>query len=390
MNDLQRGVLTLLRSAITGEKLALPEGFVLEDAEEIIKRHHIATLAYTGAAQCGIPTNTPLMQKLFRQYCLIMMQSERQMQAAQRIFDAFDAAGIDYLPLKGCNMKALYPKPELRVMGDADILIRVSQYERIRPIMLELGFEEQVESDHELIWHSSDLHVELHKRLIPSYNKDYYAYFGDGWRLAKFDAGTRYTLVVEDDFVYQFTHFAKHYRDGGIGCRQVTDLWVYLRTYPDLDEAYIEAELRKLQLLEFYQNIRRLIGVWFDGAQSDERTEFITGFIFSGGSWGNWEAHVLSAEVKKSKAAGSIVRGRFKSILTTIFPPASAITAVYPILKKSPWLLPLIWPLRWIQVLLFRRKNLKIKSRELQIASADRIQSHQEALNYVGLDFHFE
>ena len=46
------------------------------------------------------------------------------------------------MPLKGCNMKALYPSPELRVMGDADILIRVEQYDRIRPIIQSLGFEE--------------------------------------------------------------------------------------------------------------------------------------------------------------------------------------------------------------------------------------------------------
>lgn len=390
MNDLQRGVLTLLRSAITGERLALPEGFSLEDAAPVIKRHHIASLVYTGAAQCGIPTNTPLMQELFRQYCRIMMQSERQMQAVQRIFEAFDAAKIDYLPLKGCNMKALYPKPELRVMGDADILIRVEQYDRIRPIMLELGFEEQVESDHELIWHSNDLHVELHKRLIPSYNKDYYAYFGDGWRLAKSNANTRYALSPEEEFIYQFAHFAKHYRDGGIGCRHVLDLWVYRRAQPGMNERGVEAELRKLQLWEFYQNICKLVAVWFESGKEDEKTRFMTDFIFSGGSWGTWEMHALSAQVKKAKSAGSIRRGRLATIRTTIFPSAEAVSHRYPIVKKAPWLLPVIWPVRWASVLLFRRKNLQIKSRELQYASADKIQAHQQALNYVGLDFHFE
>ena len=31
--------------------------------------------------------------------------------------------------------KKLYPKPELRVMGDADILIREEQYDKIKPVM---------------------------------------------------------------------------------------------------------------------------------------------------------------------------------------------------------------------------------------------------------------
>ena len=37
-------------------------------------------------------------------------------------------------------MKALYPAPELRVMGDADVLIRLEQYEKIVPLMEKMGF----------------------------------------------------------------------------------------------------------------------------------------------------------------------------------------------------------------------------------------------------------
>lgn len=38
---------------------------------------------------------------------------------------AFDAGGIDYMPLKGSILKDLYPRHEMRMMGDADILIRM-------------------------------------------------------------------------------------------------------------------------------------------------------------------------------------------------------------------------------------------------------------------------
>ena len=34
----------------------------------------------------------------------------------------------------------MYPKTEMRVMSDADILIRTEQYDKIRPIMVELGY----------------------------------------------------------------------------------------------------------------------------------------------------------------------------------------------------------------------------------------------------------
>ena len=64
-----------------------------------------------------------------------MMKSEKQLEAVNKIYAAFDKNGIDYLPLKGCNMKYLYPKPELRSMGDADILIREEQYKSIKDIV---------------------------------------------------------------------------------------------------------------------------------------------------------------------------------------------------------------------------------------------------------------
>ena len=58
-------------------------------------------------------------------------------------------------------------------------------------------------------------------------------------------------MTPEDEFIYLFTHFAKHYRDGGIGCRYVVDLWVFLRNNPTMDPEKIKRELDKLQLREF-------------------------------------------------------------------------------------------------------------------------------------------
>ena len=55
-----------------------------------------------------------------------------------------------------------------------DILIRPEQYDRIVPILEQLNFREKNETDHELVWIHDDLYLELHKRLIPSYNKDFY------------------------------------------------------------------------------------------------------------------------------------------------------------------------------------------------------------------------
>ena len=389
MDHQQKGLLTLIRSAITSQPLPLPEGFDLEGTHNQIKYHEIVPLTYEGALLCGISKKTPAMNLLFQDYCRFFMRSEEQMQAIGRIYAAFDANKIDYLPVKGCNMKPLYPKPELRVMGDADILIRMEQYSQIVPIMESLGFEATQESDHEYIWRSKELYLELHKRLIPSYNKDFYSYFGDGWRLAKIQEGCRYRMLPEDEFIYLFTHFAKHYRDGGIGCRQVVDLWIFRRAFPQLDEAYIKQELEKLQLFRFYQNICHLIEVWFQDGQADETTDFISDFIFQSGTWGTAHSHVLSSEVKNKKIAGSAKGGKLRTVCSVVFPTALSMQKEFPVLKSAPYLRPVLWPVHWGKTILFRRDAIQKRLNQWNGASAEEITPYEQALNYVGLDFHF-
>ena len=390
MNQTQKGILTLIRSAITGQSLPLPEDFDIEKAYPHIKRHCVIPLAYEGALQCGIPMDSPVMLSLLDGYGQNFMVSEEQMAAIRAIFTAFDENGIDYMPLKGCNMKPLYPKPELRVMGDADILIRVEQYPRIVPIMEKLGFQYSKESNHEFVWHSKQLFLELHKCLIPSYNKDYYKYFGNGWRLAKHREGTRYTMTQEDTLVYLFTHFAKHYRDGGIGCLHVADLWVFLRSHPELDEKIVRTELSKLQLVDFYDNIRALIHLWFEDGEETEKTQFITDFIFQSGIWGKKESYILARETRHAKAAGSLRGGRLRSFRTALFPGLESMREQYPILEKHSWLMPFLWPVRLVHIVLFRRDRIVARKNKWKLSSADNIQSYQQALTYVGLNFGFE
>lgn len=388
MTDLQQGILTLIKSAILDKPLPLPPEFSLEGLLPLCRDHEITPMVCEGAVNCGIHT-APSFRPMFLDSCQHLLASERQAGLVRSIFRTFNEHGIDYMPVKGCLMKQRYPKHEFRPMGDVDILIRSEQYSQIRPLMLQLGFQEGVESNHEYIWHSISLHVELHKRLVPSYNKDYYAYFGNGWRLATQRKGTRYAMKPEDEYIYLFVHLAKHYRDGGIGCRQMVDLWVHRRAFPNLDEDYLRRELRKLRLLEFYDNVSKTLCVWFEDAEPDDVTECITDFIFSAGSWGNEENHMLSDALREQKLAGSAWGGKLLSGIKLVFPPYSGMAMHFPVLKKLPFLLPVMWPVRWAELLFVRRKSALEKGAKMRTATTHRIQSYQEQLNYVGLDFHF-
>ena len=78
MNVTQRGIVLLVKSAITGEKYELPEEFSIEaeDVKELIKKHHLMLIVYVGAVNCGISKNLPYMRQLFLYYCKEIIRSE--------------------------------------------------------------------------------------------------------------------------------------------------------------------------------------------------------------------------------------------------------------------------------------------------------------------------
>lgn len=387
MNITQQGMILLLKSAITGEKLFLPEDFDLEAALPEIKRHKIHTLAFQGAVNCGIPQSHPVMRQLFQSYCQALAVSESQLREIQRIYQAFDDNGIDYMPLKGCNMKSCYPKPELRLMGDADILIRMEQYEKIVPVMESLGFTFKCESDYDLCWQSSGLYVELHRRLIASWNTDWTSYFDNWWEKAQCGNGTHYFMTPENEWLYLFTHFTKHFRDSGIGCRHVVDLWVFLRTHPDLDEGYIQHVLQDLWLLEFYKNIRQLISVWFENGQPDEKTNLLEACVFASGGWGYESTRLISWAIRDEKKLFG-KNARFRYLWSYLFPDLHFMQIRYKILRKLPCLLPVMWILRLGYKVIFDRQELKKKGQNLSVITEENILMRRRILNFVGLDFH--
>lgn len=390
MDIQQTGIITLLKSALTGKGFTLPKEFDIEKAEKTAKKHRITSLLYYGALNCGVDENLPVMQKMFFDTCGQVSVNEQQKFALSELLEKFEKNSVSYMLLKGTNLKKMYPKPEMRPMGDIDILIKTEQYGIIKPIMQSLKYNEIVESDHEFVWDKHGVHIELHKRLIPSYNKDYYAYFGDGWRLAHpaCDASL-HAMTPEDEFVYLFTHFAKHYRDAGIGIRHIVDLWVFARNRK-LDNRYLKSELEKLQLYVFYENIMHTLSVWFEGEVSDETDEFITNIIFNSGVYGTYEAQLLSRALKGVKAEGSAKKAHYKRLVNLAFLPYGKMCDRYPLLHKAAILLPVFWIVRWFDVLFFKTERIKRNTKELKITTTEKVDEYQKALNFVGLDYNFK
>lgn len=385
MNIPQRGLLILLKSAVLSLKLQLPDGFEIDSEEivDLVKKHRVTTLFYQGAANCGYNPQSPFMKSVFAAYYKFLIHGERQMKSVQTVFDAFDENGIDYLPTKGCVMKALYPKPELRVMGDVDVFIKEEQLSKISEIVEILGFEKTFDNRLNLVCRNDALTIEFHKEMVSRYNKNYYK---DVWKKVKLVSGHRYAFSTEDAFIHVFNHFARHFRSSGIGLRQVMDIYVYRKAYPDMDYEYIYNEMKVLKLHKFYSVVMKFLDYWFEDGSEDEAVSCVSQLIFERGSWGNATTYTYAKEVTKANDRGSVSGSRVRMIFGTIFPSVEYLTSIFDFLKKYPFLLPVGWVMRWIQVLRFRHKNIRVKLKLWKKIEKSKISEYQEKFKLVGLD----
>ncbi len=384
MNVQYDGILKLVKSALINERCMPDEGFVLADAFDVIKSHHLTSLVYNGALLCGYNDKSPEMAKLMSWYIKRLMQSENQMYEVTCILDAFEKEGIDCMPLKGTLLKELYPKQDMREMSDSDILVKKSQYEAIKRVMADLGFDFIEESDHEYIFKKGTVSIEFHKMLVPSYNKDLYAYYENVWHVSHKKKGKEhiYEMSDEDNYIYNFAHMAKHYRDGGVGIKHFTDLWLVRRNAKALDESYIINELKKMCLDDFYKNILRVVGVWFDGESADEKTDYITENVFSGGAYGSWQNVQIALQAQAGETASG---GYFSRLWAKLFPDYKSMCYSYPVLEKYPILLPVMWLKRAFSFVFVPSKRKQMKE-TMEIISPDTINSYEKSLQYVGLD----
>ncbi len=387
----QSMIISLVKSALTGERIELPRGVDLTKLYKFAVRQNIAPLIYYGLINCGYDGQSADIEQFFISTCQYVATAEQQDDYIKTLLKEFEDNSIEYLPLKGTLLRELYPRPEMRAMGDADILIKTEQYDKIKTIMLRLGYTEGVESDHELVWHKDSVVIELHKRLVPSYNKDYYKYFGDGWNKAEqCDNSTRYEMSVEDNLIYLFTHFAKHYRDGGIGVKHLVDIKLFLDKKAETDFVYLKKQLKKLKLWEFFVNVRRTIDVWFSNGQEDDVTKLITNVILGGGAFGTAKAHDVSAALKDKKQGAS--KSRFKRFMILIFPSYQFMSKKFPVLVKVPVLLPFLWIWRLCCIVFKKGKRDKIGKHygSVMVLKDENIDQYEMDLNAVGLDFRFE
>ena len=193
----------------------------------------------------------------------------------------FEQAGVRYLPLKGILLKNDYPRSAIREMTDIDILVDSFRMDDVRQIMKRLGYSGgDYQKDHDVVFTKPPFFVfEMHHRLFDRDQHPLYdSYYQSVWERAVPVQGTScgFRMTDEDFYAYLICHMYKHYQYTGTGLRSLLDIYVFNRKHGEaLDRAYLDAELKKLELTDFEREMRLLADKAFTGAalSQQEQTE---------------------------------------------------------------------------------------------------------------------
>lgn len=186
-------------------------------------------------------------------------------------------ADIYTLLVKGQGIAQCYKRPLWRACGDVDLLLNDRNYQMAKDFLKPIA--SQVESERMYAKHLGmtidNWAVELHGRLTcglttgidKQIDKVQDAVFYGGEVRSWQNGETQVFLPSADnDVIFIFTHFLKHFYKEGLGLRQICDWCRLLYTYKDsLDYRLLESRIRKMGLMSewkaFYNLASRYLGM---------------------------------------------------------------------------------------------------------------------------------
>lgn len=262
---------------------------------------------------------------------------------------------IEYFIVKGFAVASYYPLPPLRTMGDTDLVVHSEDRQRVHELLLEQGYanESRLEG-REWIYYKDKYVLELHDGLIYSEainRKAHEAFFKDFW-----DYVHDGVLDWNYHFIYLLLHLRKHLMNSGVGFRQFIDIAVVVKNNKELDWAWIEEQLIKLDLIKFSRIVFALNDAWFGVSSPIQKKELDEGFyekateqVFNNGVFGfDNEENRVNLAVNYARKGKNVKASMVTSAIRKVFPSYTDMVSVpkYSFIIGKRWLLPIAWVYR--------------------------------------------
>lgn len=363
----------LLRCAVKGEKVEnMPSDIDENRFFDFCQSHKVENIAYYALKETDISgISTDVWTKFEESYMRAISLEAVQQYYLELVENEFENAGIDYLVLKGREIAKLYPSSDMRQSSDFDIYIGSENAQKGRDIMLKNGFNILAYSDendcHDEYIIDKIVMCELHRVLIQDNHPWQEECNKIPDRLILCD-GTKhhYVMNIEDFYIYNLAHTAKHMKLSGIGIKAFLDLWLIYNRYKDsFNMQYLTEKLELCKLKEFDQKARALCRYWFENEKPNELIKKMSQYVAESG-WIGTVDQMLSGQLAESAGeSSSKLAAKIKKCVSIIMSPYEDMTKRYPILTKYRWLMPFCRIHRAFYAAIHKRELVKSITDEL-------------------------
>ena len=261
--------LELIKVGLWGKTLPIPplEGgaFNLADIDwEGVYQHAVAQtmvgvvadgMAAVGMKELQVPKEVKL--KTLQQVMRIEEGNEKMNALLIQLYKVLRKRGLEPWLLKGQGVGLCYPKPNHRQSGDIDLFfLSTADYEKALELLSPYDPKATVRDELTI----DEILVELHPDILARTNRKLKKNFGGWLQEMKTQEGERNVIEgvvlppVAFNTIYIFIHTMRHYFDGGIGLRQVSDWMRYLHVNKDrIDQQQLAEDLKRLGVMKIWK-----------------------------------------------------------------------------------------------------------------------------------------
>ncbi|MBO5065041.1 MAG: nucleotidyltransferase family protein [Clostridia bacterium] len=343
-----RIIVDAVKCQLNGSVYEFPEDADFKKIYKLSERHKVTPLVAGAVVSCTSADED--VKKVFRKELFrCAARYSAQEKEAEELTAVFVEQKIRHNFLKGMKVAGFYDNPDMRFMLDMDVYIEPSKVNEVKKILKKRGYVYDNYEDEKDAGYVKKpfLNFELHKELKYDYDKGYEYYKGAFERMVTEENGYTMNMTNEDFYVYILSHAAHHFEKAGTGIKTVVDhFYLKRKLKPLCDGALLKDSLEKTGLSVFSDRMDALSEYWFGNAQGDDSLEEMGEYIILSGVFGNETNDYLSGIMR-----GDYTEKKSSYFLSRLFLPYKLMKKRYPILIKLPFLLPLMWVVRFFSAL---------------------------------------
>ena len=401
LNRENQALLHLLRNSFWLEQNTIPEDVNWEVLDDLAKKQAVLPIVYDGAVKAGVKLPDAVRQSWKAQVLRGVIKNELLMQAQDQLVQRFADAAIPVVVLKGSGVARYYPQPDLRRLGDIDILVRKQDLDVAQKLITELGYREyEAEHDFHIGYSRENAYVELHYHVtsLPDspgglVAQDLVSHFLDAPQQVTVGGHAFPVLQEMHQALSLLLHMIRHMFQEGIGLRQLCDWMVFVNANADSVAERILPVLMQCGLAEYAKaatkSCVRFLGlqeehlVWC-GDVCEETCQLFIDAVFRGGNMGRADQDGMGSLFTDAKSMGN----KRSTSLFAMISKLNALTYMhFPFVKRWKVLLPFFWvflPVRYLVRAMFGLRPKKSVVRV--VASAKKQRDLYEGLKLFEID----